>query len=100
MSLDPLSTQYPHNSPYAFAENRVIDGIKLEGLEYLDKDKVADLQYGKDKLRIDGSALVKHFKGISDYYIDDKEDNSFDMLVASFKNLSFQYTSVSQKNIL
>ncbi len=39
LSLDPLAPQYPHNSPYAFAENRVIDGIELEGLEYLDKDK-------------------------------------------------------------
>lgn len=38
LSLDPLSAQYPHNSPFAFAENRVIDGIELEGLEYLDKD--------------------------------------------------------------
>ena len=25
---------YPWNSNYAFAENRVIDGIDLEGLEY------------------------------------------------------------------
>lgn len=33
LSLDPLSPQYPHNSPYAFAENRVIDGVELEGKE-------------------------------------------------------------------
>jgi RHS repeat-associated protein len=32
-SVDPLSAQYPWNSPYAFAENRVIDGIDLEGAE-------------------------------------------------------------------
>jgi hypothetical protein len=31
---DPLATEYPWNSPYAFSENRVIDGIDLEGLEY------------------------------------------------------------------
>ncbi|WP_434063925.1 RHS repeat domain-containing protein [Mangrovimonas cancribranchiae] len=36
LSLDPLAPQYPHNSPYAFSENRVIDGIELEGLEFLD----------------------------------------------------------------
>lgn len=36
LSLDPLSSSYPHNSPYAFAENRVIDGTELEGLEFLD----------------------------------------------------------------
>ena len=30
---DPLASKYPHNSPYAFSENRVIDKIELEGLE-------------------------------------------------------------------
>ncbi len=34
LSLDPLTKDYPWNSPYAFSENRVIDGIDLEGLEY------------------------------------------------------------------
>ncbi len=35
LSVDPLSKGYPHNSPYAFAENRPIDGIDLEGTEYI-----------------------------------------------------------------
>ncbi|TAF58324.1 MAG: hypothetical protein EAZ58_14450 [Flavobacterium sp.] len=30
---DPLAAKYPHNSPYAFSENRVIDGVELEGKE-------------------------------------------------------------------
>jgi uncharacterized protein (TIGR02594 family) len=34
LSVDPLAKTYPWNSPYAFAENRVIDGIDLEGLEW------------------------------------------------------------------
>ena len=33
--MDPLFRDYPHNSPYAFSENRVIDAIELEGLEKL-----------------------------------------------------------------
>jgi RHS repeat-associated protein len=33
-SVDPLFKKYPWNSSYAFAENRVIDGIDLEGLEH------------------------------------------------------------------
>jgi len=33
LSVDPLFASYPWNSPYAFCENRVIDGIELEGLE-------------------------------------------------------------------
>ncbi len=32
-AVDPLSPQYPWNSPYAFSENRVVDAIELEGLE-------------------------------------------------------------------
>ena len=32
-AVDPLSPKYPHNSPYAFSENRLIDAIELEGLE-------------------------------------------------------------------
>ena len=34
LSVDPLSKEYPWNSTFAFAENRVIDGKDLEGLEY------------------------------------------------------------------
>ncbi len=34
-AIDPLASEYPWNSPYAFSENRVIDGIELEGLEVL-----------------------------------------------------------------
>ena len=33
-NIDPLSEDYYYNSPYAFSENRVIDGIELEGLEW------------------------------------------------------------------
>ena len=33
-AVDPLAADSPHNSPYAFSENRVIDGVELEGLEY------------------------------------------------------------------
>jgi RHS repeat-associated protein len=32
-AVDPLAPKYPHNSPYAYSENRVIDGVELEGLE-------------------------------------------------------------------
>jgi RHS repeat-associated protein len=32
--VDPLATKYPHNSTYAYAEDRPINGIDLEGLEW------------------------------------------------------------------
>jgi RHS repeat-associated protein len=34
LSVDPLASSYAWNSPYAFSENRVIDGIDLEGREF------------------------------------------------------------------
>lgn len=38
ISVDPLEKKYPHNSPYAFSENVVIDHIELEGLEKANLD--------------------------------------------------------------
>jgi len=34
LSIDPIQKEYPWNSTYAFAENRVIDGVDLEGREW------------------------------------------------------------------
>ncbi len=44
-SVDPLAASYPWNSTYAFAENRVIDGKDLEGLEFI-SDKAEAAYYG------------------------------------------------------
>nr|WP_291149109.1 RHS repeat-associated core domain-containing protein [Flavobacterium sp. UBA7680] len=33
MCVDPLASKYPYNGVYNFSENRVIDGVELEGLE-------------------------------------------------------------------
>jgi len=40
-SIDPLAPKYPHNSPYAFSENVVVNARELEGLEraYVIKSK-------------------------------------------------------------
>lgn len=35
ISIDPLAEKFPYNGVYNFSENRVIDGIELEGLEVL-----------------------------------------------------------------
>ncbi len=32
-AVDPLAAKYPHNGTYNFSENRLLDGIELEGLE-------------------------------------------------------------------
>lgn len=47
-SLDPLAPSYPGNSPYAFSENRVIDGAELEGLEW--SQRIWTLGNGKTEI--------------------------------------------------
>ncbi len=50
LSVDPLYQSFPWNSSYAFAENRVIDGIDLEGLEhYRTADNQLVGKYGDSK---------------------------------------------------
>lgn len=65
LSLDPLAKNFAHNSPYAFSENRVIDGIELEGAEYV---------HYYVFLESDGKTLIKthkaeDFRGMSDEQI-------------------------------
>jgi RHS repeat-associated protein len=46
-NIDPLAAKYVYNSPYAFAENRVISGRELEGLEWappMNADNNPDVQ--------------------------------------------------------
>jgi len=43
LSVDPLAPEYPWNSPYAFAENKVIQGIDLEGAEWESKYLWSDI---------------------------------------------------------
>jgi len=52
LSVDPLFKDYAWNSTYAFAENRIIDGIDLEGFEF-QKASVYKLTYqGSTKLTV------------------------------------------------
>ena len=51
-SIDPLASKYPHNSPYAFSENRVIDGVELEGLEYASFDIYIDKNQQVTKIEV------------------------------------------------
>lgn len=37
IQIDPLADSYVYNSTYTYAENRVINGIDLEGLEFVEK---------------------------------------------------------------
>jgi RHS repeat-associated protein len=68
LSVDPLAPDYPHNSPYAFSENRVLDRIELEGLEAWPNDEnaspVTQVEY---QVFVSGKALEL----VNDEYIVD-----------------------------
>ena len=86
-AVDPLASTYPWNSTYAFSENRVIDGLELEGLEYLSVHHYANgavsktefyKMTNKDIRRLGGTTAGVHNsvpygsggKGIVHYYYD------------------------------
>ncbi|MBC8884602.1 hypothetical protein H9X57_18175 [Flavobacterium piscinae] len=50
-TVDPLARTYAHNSPYAFSENRVLDGIELEGREF-SRTENYDPKTGKKNIKI------------------------------------------------
>jgi RHS repeat-associated protein len=61
-AVDPLAFDYPHNSPYAFSENRVIDGIDLEGSEWICYQILSvDEKTGKVKLQATGEVDYKNW---------------------------------------
>lgn len=45
LSLDPLQAKYPELTPYQFASNRPIDGIDLDGEEYVKRIHYVDGNY-------------------------------------------------------
>ena len=57
---DPFAAQYAYNSPYAFSENKVINGIELEGLEWLPVNKDGQAVNPNDKENINGYNWVGH----------------------------------------
>jgi RHS repeat-associated protein len=56
-SADPLASKYPHNGTYNFSENRVIDGVELEGLEV--QIVIGNIPTGTTEIRIIGSENIK-----------------------------------------
>ena len=66
-SVDPFVSTYPHNSPYAYAENDVISSIDLEGLE-----KVDYKEYSKQMKQ--GVRMLKNAKWAGDYDHDESTD--------------------------
>ncbi|MFW5983346.1 MAG: RHS repeat-associated core domain-containing protein [bacterium] len=64
LSIDPLTKDYPWNSPYAFSENRVIDRIELEGLEavpitYVDENTGENVKQIRITIEVVSSSYVE-----------------------------------------
>ncbi len=60
LSVDPLYKSYPWNSTYAFAENRVIDGIDLEGREFDSYLLSFKIRQGDTYIKIANELKAKH----------------------------------------
>ena len=56
-AVDPLTSKYPHNGPYNFSENRVIDGLELEGLEVVTKSSTGTASFGVSSFNETGMIL-------------------------------------------
>lgn len=75
LSIDPLAPEYPHNSPYAFSENRVIDMVELEGLEGVQYQEEFVDKKGRTQLRtvVEIDLYIGVGEGNGSYNLEDVE---------------------------
>ncbi|SHN29634.1 RHS repeat-associated core domain-containing protein [Chitinophaga sp. CF418] len=59
LSVDPLFKSYPWNSTYAYAENRVIDGVDLDGGEWKTKHRWTEVITDEALIKRMGSKYIK-----------------------------------------
>ena len=59
LSVDPLTKSYPSMSPYPFSMNRPIDGIDLDGLEWVDVDQIVKMSMWCTKLGNGTSEIIQ-----------------------------------------
>jgi RHS repeat-associated protein len=67
MAIDPLSAKYPSNTPYAFSQNRVIDGVELEGLEYVNVTAIANPSTGETFIDLFGDIIDNNPQNVVTY---------------------------------
>jgi RHS repeat-associated protein len=58
LSVDPLTKSYPELTPYQFASNRPIDGIDLDGKEYMKNEKSVYLLFQFKQPDIEGKYVM------------------------------------------
>ena len=74
-AVDPLAPDYPHNSPYAFSENRLIDAIELEGLEKLLLHGTESKYYSTPDFK--NQPWYGHLKDFANELSGDKNEHNF-----------------------
>jgi RHS repeat-associated protein len=59
LSVDPLTRNFPMLTPYQYASNNPVEGVDLDGLEYVSSKKVRiEVIYGRVKLKLDNMTTV------------------------------------------
>ncbi len=81
-SVDPMYPEYPWNSPYAFSENRVMDGMELEGLEVVLLNDNSSGQYAGEK-QTDKTAIHVTSHGNPQELINNKTKKSKDKYIST-----------------
>ncbi|MGB0871158.1 MAG: RHS repeat-associated core domain-containing protein, partial [Flavobacteriales bacterium] len=97
-AVDPLAPEYPHNSPYAFSENRVIASVELEGLEAHDLNSGGTLHgpYSNeyvDELNSSGVSSVENYS-LKFELTEGRDGEGLIAPVIQNDNYSFQSTSL------
>ena len=64
LSVDPLTKSYPMLTPYQYASNRPIDGIDLDGMEYLRADE-ATAKFHSIQLKTSTSYTIQNNKTVA-----------------------------------
>ncbi len=82
-STDPLEAKYPHNSPYAFSENRVIDAVELEGAEEL--NYMIRFESKLFKIALEVAKDTEVMAEFNDYF---KNNSNSALIVFSFRHNS------------
>jgi len=89
-SRDPLFKEYAWNSPYAFSENRVIDGIDFEGLEWTRVESGANIEYTV-KIKILNETNVSR-KILEEVYLPNMKNAIESAYSKDFKDVTYKTT--------
>ena len=80
-NVDPLAEDYVYNGVYNFAENRVIDGIELEGLEW---KSIKDEDNGNTKLQL--TVQLYNDAGLTDKQLTKLKTSITEQFTESYSN--------------